>query len=307
MFQDMVIDAQAAMGFVLSQTSHIEAEVNRTVYPDIQYPNLIPVDTTAHPWAKTVTYFSSDQFGAAKWITGMGDDIPIAGSERAKHEVNVHMAGVGYGYSFEQLGQAQMLGYPLTAEDAMAARRAYEEHVDTVALTGDTEKGVEGLFNNSSVTAASAATGSWGSATAAQILADVNAALEGQAAGTLYARLANTVVLPESVTQYLATPMSGTSMPVYEYIRQYNIYTMRTRQPLTITSARGLETAGAGSTKRMVAYRRDPEVLKLHIPMPHRFLPPWQRSPTYIEVPGVFRLAGLDIRRPAEVRYIDGL
>ena len=62
-----LFDAQAALGFVTSQTSHIEREVNATVYPDIQYPFLIPVDTSAHPFAKSVTYYSSDKFGRAAW------------------------------------------------------------------------------------------------------------------------------------------------------------------------------------------------------------------------------------------------
>jgi hypothetical protein len=70
---------------------------------------------------------------------------------------------------------------------------------------------------------------------------------------------------------------------------------------------RGLDTAGAGGTARMVAYRRDPNVVKLHIPMPHRFLPVWQSGPIRWEVPGIFRLGGTDVRRPKEMLYVDGL
>ncbi len=70
---------------------------------------------------------------------------------------------------------------------------------------------------------------------------------------------------------------------------------------------RGLETAGAAGVARMVAYRRNPQVLKLHIPMPHRFLPVYQDGPLNFVVPGVFRLGGLDIRRPKEIRYGDGI
>jgi hypothetical protein len=57
----------------------------------------------------------------------------------------------------------------------------------------------------------------------------------------------------------------------------------------------------------MVAYRRDPAVLKMHIPMPHRFMPIWQTAPLVFDVPGIFRLAGLEIRRPKSVRYTDGI
>lgn len=301
--------AQAAMGFLESQTSHIEREVNETTYPDIQYSGLIPVDTSAHPFAKTVTYYSSDKFGKAAWINGNSDDIPLAGTELAQHETAVHMAAIGYGYGYAELNQAMLLGRNLQADDAMAARRAYEEMVDGVAFNGDAEKGFEGLVSNSGVTAASATNGGWASATAAEMLADVNDALDAQAGGTLYSALADTLLLPHTKLNKLATtPLNSTSdTTVLRFLRENNVYTATTGQELTIRGIRGLDTAGAGSTARMVAYRRNPQVLKLHIPMPHRFLPVYQTGPLNWIVPGVFSLGGLDIRRPKEVRYADGI
>lgn len=308
MSKQNLFDAQAALGFVTSQTTHIETQVNETVYPDIQYPGLIPVDTSAHPFAKSVTYYSSDKFGKAGWVNGNSDDIPLAGTERAKHETNVYMAGIGYSYGYEEINQAQMLGVNLPADDAMAARRAYEEMVDGVALKGDTAKNFSGLINSSAVTAGSATTGSWGSATEDQILGDVNDAILAVATDTNYASMANTLLLPFAKLNALATKRLGdTQMTILEFLRKNNTYTAMTGQELTIRGVRGLEDAGAGSTNRMVAYRRDPQVLKLHIPMPHRFLPVYQDGPLNFVVPGVFRLGGLDIRRPKEVRYADGI
>lgn len=305
-----MFDAQAALGFVISQTSHIEAQVNEIVYPDIQYPNLIPVDTSAHPFAKTVTYYSSDKFGEAKWINGNAGDIPLAGTELAKHETSVYTAGIGYGYGWEEINEAQMLGRNLAADDAMAARRAYEEMVDRVALRGDTTKNFEGLINNSAVTADAALNGDWdgGTTTEDEILADINEALLDVASTTLYSSMADTLLLPFNKLNTLATTRLGdTTMTILEFLRQNNTYTVMSGQPLTIRGVRGLETAGATSSARMVAYRRSPQVLKLHIPMPHRFLPAFQKTPLYTEIPGVFRLGGLDIRLPKEVRYKDGI
>ena len=74
------------MGFVTSQTAHVEQQVNEVVYPDIQYPQLIPVDTSAHPFAQTVEYYSSDKTGKAEWINGNADDVPLANGERTKHQ-----------------------------------------------------------------------------------------------------------------------------------------------------------------------------------------------------------------------------
>ncbi|WP_352751950.1 major capsid family protein [Mesorhizobium sp. M0204] len=55
----------------------------------------------------------------------------------------------------------------------------------------------------------------------------------------------------------------------------------------------------------MVAYRRSPEVLKFHMPMPFQFLPAWQTKPIKFDVPGIFRLGGVDISRPKSIRYLD--
>lgn len=303
-------DRKAVMAFAVSQRTHIETEVNEAVYADIQYPSLIPVDTSANEFAKTITYYSTDKYGKADWINGNADDVPMVGTEMSKKETSVHMAGVGYGWGWDELQIARQVGHSLQNNDAMAARRAYEEMVDRVAMVGDTEKGFIGLINNPDVATAPAATGDWdGAATNQQILADVNTALLGVAQETKYTSLANTLLLsPEKLNKLATTPLNDTAaITLLEFLRTNNTYTSMTQQPLMIRAVRGLETAGATNDQRMVAYRRDPQVLKLHIPMPHRFLNVWHAGPLRYEVPGVFRLGGVDIRRTAEVRYVDGI
>jgi len=304
-----IIDAQAALGFLVRQTSYIETAVNEVIYPDIQYPTLVPIDTSAPEWSKTVTYYSADKFGKADWINGNADDIPKATTNLTKHETQVHMAGIGYGYGLEEISQAMMLGIPLANQDAMAARRAYEEMVERVALYGDTTKGFSGLLNSSFVTAASATTGGWGTATPAQILADINGALIGQFTGTLFTSMADTLLLPYAKYLAIASQMVSTTSDtsILNWLRANNAYTAQTGQPLTIRAIRGLDTLGAAGTARLVAYRRDPNVVKMHIPMPHRFLPVEKSGPLRYDVPGIFRIGGVDWRRPKEASYIDGI
>lgn len=306
----MQYDAQAALGFLINQTSHIEQQVNEIVYPDIQYPQLIPVDTSAGEFAKSVTYYSADKYGEANWINGNADDIPLAGTEMTQFQTPVYTAAIGYSFGWEEVNQAMLLGRNLQADDAAAARRAYEEMVDRVAILGDTRKGFQGLINNSSVNAASATNGDWGGTgtTSDQVLEDVNNALLAVGSSTLYTSIADTLLLSFGKMNFLATTRLGdTERTLLSFLRENNTYTAMTGRPLTIRGVRGLETAGAGVTERMIAYRRDPSVLKLHVPMVHRFLPVHQAGPLRWEVPGVFRLGGLDIRRPLEVKYRDGI
>lgn len=303
-------DAQAALGFVIAQTAHIEQSVYQMKYADIQYPGLIPVDTSANPFVKTVTYFSSDKVGVAGWLNGNADDIPMADTEHTQYESNVYTAGIGYGYGWEEINQAQMLGINLANDKAMAARRASEEMVDRIALEGDTIKGFEGLFDHSAVTATAATNGDWngGVTTPDEVIEDVNDALTNVQTQTNNVILADTMILPYSKWNYLASRrLTDTSMTILEFIRTNNVYTAQTGAPLMIRAARKLDTAGVSSTARLIAYRRDPEVLKLHMPMPHRFLPVWQAGPLRWEIPGVLRFGGLDIRLPSEISYIDGV
>lgn len=303
-------DAQAALGFVIAQTAHVEASVYAIKYADIQYPFLVPVDTSAHPFAKTITYFSSDKAGVAGWINGNSDDIPMADVEMTQFETSVFTAGIGYGYGWEEINQAQMLGIGLANDKANAARRASEEMIDRIALEGDDLKGFEGLFDHSAVTATGATNGDWegGSTTPDQIIQDVNEGLSNVQVATNNVVLADTLIVPYARWNYIAsTRLTETNMTILEWIRANNVYTAQTGAPLTIRAARKLDTAGVSATARLIAYRRNPEVLKLHVPMPHRFLPVWQTGPLRWDVPGVMRFGGLDIRLPNEISYVDGI
>jgi len=303
-------DAQAALGFIISQTAHVESSVYAIKYADIQYPALIPVDTSAHPFAKTVTYFSSDKAGVAGWLNGNADDIPMADTEMTQFETAVWTAGIGYGYGWEEINQSQMLGINLSNDKANAARRASEEMIERVALEGDTTKGLQGLFDHSAVTATGATNGDWngGTTTPDEVIEDVNDALTNVQTATNNIILADTLLLPYAKWNYLASRrLTETNMTILEFIRQNNVYTAQTGSSLVIRATRKLDTAGVSGTARMVAYRRNPEVLKLHMPMPHRFLPVWQSGPLRWEIPGVMRLGGLDIRLPNEVSYVDGI
>lgn len=322
MARRFLADAQQALGFLVRQASYIEAEVVRVSYPDIQYPQLIPVDTSANEWAKSVTFFSLDKVGSADWFDHQAKDMPIADVQRSKFEHTIYMAGVGYRYSLEELGFQMLIpNTNLSSERGEAARRAYEEFVDNVALRGDTAKGMTGLTNDPNVTVIHAiadggktigstdGSPDWSDKSGEQIARDINDALSGIYTQSLTTEMADTVLLPVVSMNVAANKQYSVASDttVLEWVKKNNVYTSVTGQPLTIRGVRGLETAGAGGTGRMVVYRRDPRVLKLHIPMTHRFLPVWQTGPMVFDIPGIFRLGGLEIRRPGAVRYVDGV
>ena len=307
---------QAAYNFVVNQTTAIESAVVRIQYPDVQYPDLVPVDTaTGNEWVKSITYYSADMVGRADWFHHTALDVPLAELTREKFERGMEMAAIGYRYTLEEVANAMNTpGLNLTSDKAAACRRAYEEFVDNLALRGSIPKNMQGLINSSLVTATTApADGTAGGTTFAsktnqQVIRDINSAMMGISSGTNWLYYADTILLPPAVLVGLAGRIiEYSSMTLLDWIKQYNVLTVQTGRPITLAGVRGLETAGLGGISRMVAYRRDPEVLKMWIPMPHRFLPVWQRGPLVFDIPGIFRLGGVEIRLPAAMRYLDGV
>ena len=306
------VSDSAAINFAIKQAAYVEREVNMAPRPQVQYPMLVDVDTSAPDFTKTITYYSGDQYGRAKWLNGNSDDVPVAGSELTPHEQSVYTFGIGYRWGWEELGCAMLSNYQLQSNDAMAARRGAEEFVDRLVLQGDTRKGTYGLFNNPVVTVNTATYGGWlvpgGPIVEDQILEDVNLALLAVGQATNFVVAASHLGLSHLHYRVLATRRLGdTDTTLLEFLRMNNTYTAMTGQPLTIVAIRGLETAGAGGVARMVAWRKDPTVVKLHMPMPHRFLPVHRDGPLNWVVPGVARVAPLEFKRTEEIQYVDGI
>ena len=293
------MDAQAALGFVVSQRSHIEPEVLKKPYPEIRYAQMIPVDTSANAFAQSVTFFSQDSVGEAKFINGKGDDVPFVNINGSKFEQMVNMGGVGYSFSMEEIGAASQMGTNLSNEGAMAARMAYEMLVDEMTLVGDAGLGIQGLFNTTGITTI-AAGATFAASTPDTIIAAINGALSAIEVGTLGTQVANTIVLPLSVSAVMVRRLGdGSDVTIGDFVARANAYTSRTGLPLTIEYSHRLTTS-------MVVYKRDPSVLKMHMPMPLQFIPP-QFVNLEVKVLGMFRFAPVSIRMPTAMRYVTGV
>jgi hypothetical protein len=307
-------DAQQAQGFVVSQTSNIEAGVYRRRYPNYDYASIVPVITEGNEWARTVTYYSSDIVGKSEWMAGTANDFPFADITRDKHEHAFAMRGIGYEWNLEEINVARMMGQDLPGDKAQAARFIAERFLYRLALIGDTEKGWTGLLNDANVDAVPVAADGTGSSTyfedktADQQTRDLNDALIGINTDSGEVEMANTLLLPTTVIQRMAsTRITNLNETVLSFFQRTNVYTAETGNPLTIRGNRLLATAGAGAAGRGVAYWRDPLAVRFHLPMPFRFLSPFQTSSWSWEVAGLMRTGGTEIRLPGAFRYIDGI
>lgn len=316
---------QQAFGFLVNQLARIETQVYEEQFPDVQYPDLVPVDTSTSEWIPTITHYSRTRTGRPGPISGRGTIFPKVSSERRQHHVAIEMEGLGYDYTLQELMRSRMLGMDLPSDSARDCRDVVERRLDEILIYGNKDLGWDSfLYADDSVksgrpTAVDAdnnGSGSgdakryWDNKSATQILRDINKLLMGIYHDTLTVEMADTLLVPPNIwTSVCSKFIDGTNESVFDTIQKNNVYTKRTGRPLMIRECRGLEAAGplaSGSNYygRILAYRKDPSVLRFHIPMPFRFLDPYQHHLLY-EVPGIFSTGGLEIRRPAVFRYLD--
>lgn len=306
--------AQEAMGFVTDQTYRINAEVYAIQYPELNYAELVPVDSQGPEWSSGVITYVTDLAGKAAWFSGGAKDMRLAEVTRGKTETTFDMAGIGYEFNLEEVNRAALVNQPLTNQKADAARRGAQEFIHGFALVGDSGKGMKGLINHAAPVSglvannAGATSRLWTAKTVDEILADFNTGLTGIYTGSQTVEMADTVLLPIPKLLYIAQKrIDNTSQTtILEFLQQKNTFTLTTGRPLMIRGLLELTGAGAGATDRMVIYRRDPSVLSFYLPMPHRFMPAWQNGPLNFLIPGIFRVGGVEIRRPFAVRYQDG-
>lgn len=317
---NMIVNDAQALAFVTGQAYRINQTVYETRFPDWDFGRLIYVDTTGPAWSPGILTYTSDLTGAAKFQSGYAKDIPLADVSQDMQAKTFHLAAIGYQYNIEEINTAIQIGASLPNRRARAARLAYTKFMYDLTLKGSTEKGLGGLINYPGVTVVDApndGTSSsryWvdangvGQKTPAQIVRDINLALQGVWLASKAIEMADTILLPVEAYNYIAaTPYSATTMEtILSFVMRTNIYTLTTGRALTIRTVRELGTGdAAGTAGRLVAYKNDQDYVKLHLPMPHQFLPVYPDGPLNWQVPGIFRTGGVELLTTVAMRYLD--
>jgi hypothetical protein len=318
--QEFLVNDNVGRAFLTPQLHRIETEVYMRKYPSFDISGLMFVNNDGDMWDVGTVFYSMDNVGRAEFLSGKGFDMPYASTTMDQYSHGFHLAGIGYEWTVAEMERAAKLGRSLSSDKAMAADQASQAFIFSVAMTGRTpgaaasEKGWTGLVNNASASTSNVPNDGTGSArtfvskTDTFVLRDINEALTSVTVATKETQAANTLLLPTSTYQELAARRLGdTTDTLLSFIAEKNAYTALTGQRLTIRATRALETAGAGGTKRMVAYDNSREVVRFHLPGPHQFLPPFQKGSMTYEVGGIMNVGGVEVRLPKAISYRDGI
>jgi len=307
-------DAQAAFPFVIQQGRTVEQRIYTKRYPTFNYGAHVPVVTEGNEWAIGTMFFTVDVAGEAKFISGAGNDLPFSSATRDQASHDFAMIGAGWEWNLEEVNQAALYGIPISDTKAMASSQSVERLLNDIAMVGHTEKNWTGFVNNGSVSRVDVAgdgTNSstfWSAKDNDKILRDINDLIGSVRDNSLEVEWIDSLRLPPEAFRLLNNRRLGAGdgvLNLLDYLRKNNVYTAETGQPLDIQPLRELATASHDGGGRMVVYRRDPEVLRFHLPMPRRVLQPRQKSIMAFEQGVIARTGGTEVRLPGAMAYAD--
>jgi len=296
-------------GMISSRSlEYFEIEQHNVRYPTSRIWDFFEPDNSAGPGAASITYDQYDTLGIAKLISSYADDFPPADVKGKQFTIPIHSLGTSYGYSIQEERYARYSKTELNAWKAIAARRANDNAVENIGwyADGTNYAGMYGILRQPNITKAAAVTGTWSTATADQIVADMVTILNAIRTLTKDICVPTNLLIPIShFTKMQTTPRTTqTDTTILEFMQKNypkvefgasdNLY--------QITNPR----TGSGTVNVMVAWMKDKNVVSLKIPLVYESFAPQLRNMQSV-VPCHSRIAGIHAYQPLAIYVCDGI
>jgi hypothetical protein len=262
--------------------------VRKKVY-EVQYTELLgmsrvpPDSEPTDPGAVDFTYTYEDRVGKATLGASMATNPPRVDVSRVEvAPIKVRHIDVAYGWTIAELRSAMFANRPLAMARADAARKAVATLHDDIILLGDgtgTYLGLRGLYNLLSVLTVTLANGGqsgtkvWEGKNGREIVADMNAVVDKATTNSNGIEVPDTLDLP--LTSFMVAANTPWGVDSQVSALDYFLNQRRKLNPgFQVLASPKLETAGSGSTKRMIAYKRSSEKVARVDPIEFEQQPP---------------------------------
>lgn len=286
------------------ELEYVKTQTYDIVYPEMKARQLIPVSNEADPGAETITYRQWDEFGMAQIISNYGDDLPLIDALVEEFQQKVKGLGAAYQWSIQDIRRAAISGIPLDQRRARAARRSIEQQIENIAALGNTAAGLRGFAKHPNVPLVAPDTGTWSTATADQIIGDMNKLATSIVTTNKETFLPDTLVLDISRYNLISTKRISTTGDTHTTVLE--AWLRSNPWVRNVGTWYKLATAdAAGTGPRLVCYKRDPEVLTLEIPQEFEQMPPQAKNLAF-QVPVHARIGGVIVYYPIAMAYMDG-
>ena len=304
--------AQAQLGFLIGQLTYVEQEVLRQPYPEIKYPSILTVDTSAPDYTESIAFKVLDYKGEPAPIGDVSHDFPLAEIAAKVGGVDVVQAGLGYKYTQIEVGKAMEMANAVgfggainyLAEKPIAVRTLTEQWLDRVAMTGDARwpsLATGGLLKYPGVPVTSSGTLLGG---ANKTIAAILAAGGETAANEILTLLNKAILQVYSVQTNSIFRPTHILLPLTEYGLLVTFRIPNTAETLISYLERVLQI----KINRMMVYTKNAQFAKFHLPMPLTLNAPIPAHGGLVfEAAGVVRTAGTELRVPASHLYVDNI
>lgn len=282
------------------------SELFRFEYEETKWINgrLIDINTSVNEGAKEFGYQEIGHTGRAKMVADNATDIPKADLQGRYNIRPVKTVATSIDYSTQDVRSARMQGmFDIATEKAQAAREAMDFELNDLIRVGDSAAGFRGITNAPGIIVQSAATGSWASAAAADIISDFTAAANTIINNSGGVEVPNAVAMPVAIFTRLSTlPFDSSSGPmsVLEYLQKaFPMINIWEWDP-------GMSAVSATGGSSVLIYRKDARRARVVMPMVMRALPPESKGLTF-EIVFETRFGGVIVPKPRSVLRLDGV
>lgn len=310
-FNDVEANAQA-VGFLTNNLMAIQAQIEEILYTGFRLNDLFPIITNIPAGARTYSYRVMDKAGMGKFIDYTGGNAGNAGVSMRNVPYSLEYGGIVPMWTLEDLRQAAFAGMPLDSEIIGAATDGCMNHIEMVGLIGDTNFGLTGLTNQSTIPIVNSAKTfanmtdlemvAWVQTYVSKLIEDTKEIFPRQIGTGL------TIYLPVQQYNVITTKPLGTNVDktVWEFVRTMNPWTYRTGQPLNLRSVAEFSTAGSGGVARALFGYNNERVMEMAMPISPRVIRTLDLGYT-IQAPMEYKISGLNVKRPTAMLYVDAI
>lgn len=301
------LDADETVQF-LRDLEHVKGQEFEVKYAPLKGLRTVPVNTEADPADETFTVRTWDGTASMKLISSYATDFPRADVFAQESSVPFKSYGNGYGYSVQDIRRAAKSGRPLSTKKRNMAKKGADFKLDKIIQSGDVAAGFKGLLNQTGTltyTIPADGTGSsktFASKTPDQVVRDLHGMCNAMVLTTNEVEVPDTMLMPLSLYQYVTSTRMGAGDGTLTIMKTF----LSQRDDIkTVMPWVPLETAGAGPSKRIVVYRRAPDVLELLLPVPFEEFAPEAKGMEW-EIACHMRTGGIVVYLPSAILFADG-
>lgn len=305
-----------ATELVVGVFDQVESAFFDAQYPEMMWRKVLPqesIKTNIDPGAQNYVYRSRDRKGMGQFVRGNPANIPRVGQVVGQVTVPILDAAVGATLTDAEARRHGFAYQSALAEDyGEIMRLAAEYHIERTFFFGNADAGFASFLDYPTVPKITPMT-AWTGADPDVWIDGINTAILTVYDATKMVHLPDTIWLPTSKFGMLLEPATigsantGVAVSALKYVRENNIYTEITGNPLTILPLRYLNGAGSGGVDRGIAMERGkPRNFLLPFPLAYQLAQPVP-IPLGVELFAEYIFGSYNMPYPYGMAYFDGI